>query len=66
MDAQIQSAIFAFGMALVGCISTFFILAKRGHLSMWFAILTLIIWPLALLISLCIPVKKDEFPGEKD
>jgi hypothetical protein len=49
------SSVLPFLIAIVGTIATVYILYQRGHRHL--VLLGVLVWPLALLISLCIPVR---------
>jgi hypothetical protein len=55
MDPELENLL-AFGaVCLLGFICTLYIVAKRNHLdALWW--LAFLCWPLALFVSLCIPV----------
>jgi hypothetical protein len=52
-------------IAIAGGISTIYILGKRGHSKNdGLTLLALLCWPVALLISLSIPVEKPDDNGD--
>jgi hypothetical protein len=58
LGASLSTANMVLVIALVGFIVTWFILSQRGHNNL--LIVALLCWPLALFISLCIPVKTKQ------
>ena len=59
MDPELTKLLVSGAVGVAGIICTLYIVAKRNHLdALWW--LAFLCWPLALIISICIPVVTEK------